>query len=325
MSGVEDAEGLRTGWEALVVEAIAAGHQHHVVDGTDFGFLDQPLHVVDGVIYDPYGRPIDEIAVERERARRQGLAVNLAALPAVQAARADVQRGSQYLIDGDEFGYPGQQLHVVDGDVLQPTSGSAICTIDEHGLRRFYFDREAPRRDPRWVGVGREIVVHYFTKRTRFPVASILDITYVSARPTGLRGIVLGGTWHGWYRFTLSSPATVRYFGLLSLQQRRLHLTIPWEDSFIYVLGGRWRDLLAPWSGIVGSLLHPDERSEIYALVRQQRLTPREAAIKWGLPEQLYDEAAAFTFDPELELRDRRYWDLRAKFDAWRAPHTRPH
>ena len=32
-----------------------------MIDGTDFGFLDQPLHVIDGVIFDPVGRKVDVI------------------------------------------------------------------------------------------------------------------------------------------------------------------------------------------------------------------------------------------------------------------------
>jgi hypothetical protein len=216
----------------------------------------------------------DVVAEQTERA--EIAAANLET--AVATAR---KKGSEHtLIDGEEFGFPGEQLHVIGGKVLFPRGSpgkglvsqryddsdwECICRVGEDGLRRFKYEGGGSKGVTLGrIGVGNgEVVIHARPRRGRFPVSSIVGIheSDLLVRP----------------------PAPVRYWHVFARRKQRVSFFgLESQSAFLHALGGIARVYaeVANTYKLCG---------EIATLAYERNLSLRQASLEAGLPGDFYD------------------------------------
>jgi hypothetical protein len=215
------------------------------------------------------------------------------------------------VIDGRQLGYRGKQLDVLEGEVFTPDYDGfghhSLCHITPDGSFRFRWTTWWP---PRWVDVGNgELAVHHLFVRTRFPLSSIVEVDKRGMRPLLPVDLFLrGGETGPQYRFTLDPPAPVRYLGVLVLRQRSIRLVLPQDSALLHAAKGRARHVFS--DGTIDAFVTEKTLKQITKLARRKRLPFKQAAIEFGIPERLYEDAA------HLQEDDRNFQQVEEKFKA---------
>jgi hypothetical protein len=110
------------------------------------------------------------------------------------------------------------------------------------------------------------------------------------------------------YRFTLDPPARVRYLGLFVVRQRRIRLVLPGDSALLHAAKGRARHVYS--DGTIDAFVTNDTLKAITKLARTKRLPFKQAAIEFGIPNELYEDAA------HLQEDDRNFQQVEEKFKA---------